>query len=215
MPSQTPIGLTRKMADGFTDAKTDVKMSFEEWRKLATRPVFFLEPSGVKEAIKGGVNVERVYKRAGELVSAPLGRDAIKRALDCQPTFLSKALDIKNVVNALHPGALGDEGVVAAVFALPKLKATLAGAGMDATGLAKATKYDVAVCQSAIDNYRVTLDFALKVVKALSLPPTAITILEGDRQFIQNLGTKENPKYVFDMKNLVAAPAKGHPWARA
>lgn len=210
------------MADAPVDAQCDIRMSFDEWRRVNDKPLFFLAPERIQHVLGGGVTIEMIYRSAGGKTRAPLGRDAIRRALEFQPSFLSKIMDIKNVVNSLRVETFSSEHVIAAVFSMPHLNADLKKAGIADTTVAKKIGYPETAVAAARDNYRVPLDFGLKVLKFLEdkVPDQdasrCLTITGGgDRRFIKNTGTRERPTYVFDADHLISAPATGHQWARS
>jgi hypothetical protein len=210
------------MAKAPLDARCDIWMSFDEWRRIKDKPVFFLSPAKLQNILGAGVTVERVYRGAGPIVKAPLGRDAVRRALDFQPSFLSKIVDIKNVINQVIPGSLEDADVIAAAFAMPRLNVDMKAADLTNSNLAAAIRYRPEAVQAARSHYRVPLDFAMKTMEYLRKAGVPIenvdeyaTILGGgDRRFVMNVGSKEKPDYVFGQDDLVPAPATGHQWAR-
>lgn len=210
------------MAKAPPEAACDVRISFEEWRRIKDKPLFFLAPEQVHAVLGAGLSVEAVYKSASGKTKAPLGRDAIRRVLDLYPSVLSKVKDIKAVINSIYPRAFGDEHVIAAVFALPKLNDDLKRLRVSDAELATAIEYRREAVAAARDNYRVTLDFADRTVKFLNTrveePITLAsyaTVIGGDRRFIKNLGTADSSDYVFGAEDLRIAPESGHPWARS
>lgn len=211
------------MADAPADARCDIRMTFDEWRHVKDKPLFFLDPARIQNALGDGLTVEQVYRGAGQKTKAPLGRDAVKRALEYQPSFLSKILDIKNVVNSIRAGSFDDEHVIAAVFSMPHLNADLSAVvGADNTEAGMATGYGEQAVIAAREHYRVPLDLGLKLLKFTSSKGATDQTIErcltisggGDRRYIKNLGVKERPIYVFGADHLVPAPVDGHPWQR-
>ena len=210
------------MADAPSDARCDIRMTFDEWRRVNDKPLFFLAPERIQHVLGDGVTIEMIYRSAGGKTRAPLGRDAIRRALEFQPSFLSKIVDIKNVINSLRADTFNVEHVIASVFSIPNLNADMKTAGLDDAAVGKKIGYSAQAVAAARDNYRVPLDFGLKVVGALEgkVPDQEVgrclTIVGGgDRRFIKNTGNRDKPVYVFNADNLVMAPAAGHPWSRA
>jgi hypothetical protein len=210
------------MAEAPPDAKCDIRMSFDEWRRTNDKPLFFLAPDRIQKVVGEGLTVERIYREAGSKTRAPLGRDAIRRALEFHPSFLSKILDIKNVINSLSSDSFEDELVIAAVFAMPELNADMKFAAISDEEMAKVTKYPKEAVIAARENYRIPLDFGMKLVGHLNKKGLSdrsldrcLTITGGDRKFVKNLGSKEKPEYVFGSDDLIGAPPMGHPWARS
>lgn len=218
----TPIGLTiQNMALAPTEAQCDIRMSFDEWRRIADKAVFFLSPERIQFVVSEGVTIEQIYRSASGKTSAPLGRDAIRRVLEFQPSFLKKVKDIKKVLNSLVPDAFDDCDIISSVFSMPFLNDDIKIAQVDDVQIAKATGYSVEAVISAREHYRIPLDFGLKIIQFLDgkVPDQSVerclTITGGgDRRYVKTIGPKDRPVYVFGSDHLVPAPANGHPWAR-
>lgn len=218
----TPIGLTiQNMALAPTDAQCDIRMSFDEWRRIADKAVFFLSPERIQFVVNEGVTIEQIYRSASGKTSAPLGRDAIRRVLEFQPSFLKKVKDIKKVVNSLVPDAFDDCDIISSVFSMPHLNDDIKVAQVDDAQIAKATGYTVEAVISAREHYRIPLDFGLKIIQFLNGKAPDQTVERcltitggGDRRYVKTIGPKDKPVYVFGSDHLVPAPADGYPWAR-
>ena len=195
----------------------DVTLGFQEWKRVNSRPLFFLRPSAVQTAISAGINVERIYKNSAGRTRSPLGRDAIARALNCQPTLLAKADDIRVVINNIIPGTMGNKDIISAIFAIRNLKGLATQKRVSIHDLVKKSGYSEDVIGSIMENYRVTLSCALKVCSVLGVTGveeirSVISVANGDRFNVKNVGSSDQPRYVLNSENLLDAPTSGHPW---
>ncbi|TBD04593.1 hypothetical protein ELH21_09395 [Rhizobium leguminosarum] len=202
----------------------DVYLESIDEKVLVERNALFFIPSALHLMFTNGITKNNLSTFAVNLQREPrAGRQAISKVADCKPVVYESASGFVTAFNEYCKtkridAQLSKRDIVACVFRIEGLGSLLNRAKRNKEDLQRETGISAAIIDSAIDNYRIQLEDALKIFKFLhratnSKPEIRDIISLSEKLSRTSVKKAKDESYVYRREHLVVAPVTGHPWS--